>query len=142
MVARIAPPKPGKSTKNKKTLSERAGLDLSARRMKRWINHGPLHMRAGNVVAVYLTSVLQFLAMRTLGTAADRSVLSVKRQGLLTADSIDGLMSTDPTCTYATLMRHTSPFNRLTVCARDHDLVEAAAKKAKRSPAAAAPAAE
>jgi hypothetical protein len=116
------------------SLSKRAGLHLPVRAIKRQVNHGAHTLSCGPETAVYLAAMLEYIAVDTVGAAADESGLCVdpKLKGVVTAAGIDGLMGADQTRTYAALMRNLVPFHQHTVCAEDEDIVMRAAQKPKR----------
>ena len=119
------------------SLSKRAGLHLPVRAVKRRVNDGAeWKMRCGPASAIYLCAQVQYAATIIAGTAAkDASVFSddyPKRKGVVTSESVDGLVVRDASRTFATLMRRSVPYHPHTVRSIDTTIVSKAATKPKR----------
>ena len=120
------------------SLSKRAGLHLPVRAVKRRVNDGAeWKMRCGPASAIYLCAQVQYAATIIAGTAAkDASVFSddyPKRKGVVTSESVDGLVVRDASRTFATLMRRSVPYHPHTIRSIDATIVSKAATKPKRS---------
>lgn len=125
----------------KVSMAKKAGLHLPARAIKRQINDGEFTMRAGPEAAIYLAGQLEFIATAVVGAAADRATLCVnpKLQGVVTAQSIDALVRSDKSGSYAALIAR--PLFR-SMATLDDEVVQQATKRQRRiAAAAAAPAA-
>lgn len=133
------------------SLQKRAGLHLPVRAIKRRINDAAQwKIVCGPEAAIYLTALLEytgtFIVDEDSRASCKYSVDFADRRGVVTSNSVDGLMVRDPTRTYATLMRRTVPFNAFSVRVHDAKIIATGlarpkrVKKAKVAPAA--PAAE